>query len=330
MRERARLRVVIKRARLLRRALTLGDGVLERALSVNVQGRQVRAPIELHAFVADTPTGGWEEAFVTTVSFSGCRRVARGRRALCVRSQDCAEPPGVRGWRCTRRAVLQRALATFALSLISSAGASPAVADEAPPKTSSPVDASVNEDVSGLRFVDFVEGTGASPQWGDLCVIEYELYTLPRPKPGVPYQGALKRYATSHRRRREDSGYLLRHGNGRTIRGLELALHSMLEGGMRRVIIPPHLAYVGFDLGPIPEWTFARNALAKSLGSGNVLVMDVLLERVMKDPNMPPHYTDSEPDEEEIQRDIEEYYQEHTAKGEVPPEDDGGEAADDV
>jgi hypothetical protein len=142
-----------------------------------------------------------------------------------------------------------------------------------------------------LRYFDFTEGDGASPGWGDLCVIEYVLYTVPRPR-GPPGSGGgnalqLQKVDSSH-----NQGYLIKHGNGRTIQGIEEAIHTMREHGHRRIIVPPRLAYVHGDLGPIPAETWVRQKLAKKLEQGDLLVFDLMLKKVMRDPKDRGYYKD--------------------------------------
>jgi hypothetical protein len=144
---------------------------------------------------------------------------------------------------------------------------------------------------TGLRYYDFVEGDGTSPDWGDLCVVEFVLYSVPRPRaaPGSSAAPAIRLrpwYSTGGR------GYLIKHGDGRTIAGIEEAIHTMREHGRRRVIVPPRLAYVHADLGPVPDRTWTRLRLAKKLEEGELLVFDLELRKVMKDPKDRGYYKD--------------------------------------
>lgn len=212
---------------------------------------------------------------------ASCCAVSRVR-AVCVRR--VAEP--------NRRAFLRLLSGVMISVLVQARTWSQAIvvdaAEQSPGVSASVVTA------SGLRYFDVAEGEGPSPDWGDLCVVDFVLYTVPRPK-GPPRSGSvggdnalqLRRIDSSHGR-----GYLIKHGNGRTIQGIEEAIHTMREHGRRRILVPPRLAYVHGDLGPIPAATWVRQALAKRLEQGELLVFDLELKKVMKDPKDRGYYND--------------------------------------
>uniref|UniRef100_A0A7S1XIC3 peptidylprolyl isomerase n=1 Tax=Erythrolobus australicus TaxID=1077150 RepID=A0A7S1XIC3_9RHOD len=92
----------------------------------------------------------------------------------------------------------------------------------------------------------------------------------------------------------------MRHGNGFQLQGLEETLHTMKEGGVRRVIIPPHMGFVSSDVGPVPEWARDRKKLNEALKqSGEFVVMDVELVEVKNIPDPHGYYSDSAPTTQE-------------------------------
>ena len=82
---------------------------------------------------------------------------------------------------------------------------------------------------SGLRYVDLVKGTGATPKPGQTVTVHYT-GTFEN---GQKFESSL------------DSGQPItfRLGTGGVIRGWEEGLSTMKVGGKRKLIIPPQLAY---------------------------------------------------------------------------------------
>lgn len=80
---------------------------------------------------------------------------------------------------------------------------------------------------TGLRYIDNVEGTGVSPQYGQLVAFNYEIFYRP-PGPAKPERVDWTK-----------TPFLHKHGNGRICRGLDEALHTMRVGGRRRAILTP-------------------------------------------------------------------------------------------
>ncbi len=82
---------------------------------------------------------------------------------------------------------------------------------------------------SGLKFIDIQEGTGSSPQAEQTVIVHYTGWLEDRTKfdssldRGQPFQFAL--------------------GVGQVIPGWDEGLATMKQGGKRRLIIPPELAY---------------------------------------------------------------------------------------
>lgn len=142
---------------------------------------------------------------------------------------------------------------------------------------------------SGLKYLDLIPGTGPTPKYGQLLSISYTAYIKlpankkdPNPKP--------EKFETQ-------SSYLLKHGNGRTIAGLDEGLHTMRVGGERRLLIPPKLGYVDGGLGPIPEYPWDRRRLNELLNEmvtmrGGTLVFEVRLLSAIDDEADQGYYQD--------------------------------------
>lgn len=93
---------------------------------------------------------------------------------------------------------------------------------------------------TGLRWADAKVGTGVAPRPGDAVSVDYVMSTT-----GARYGSKI--YSTKD----SDAPYRFVIGDGRTIQGMERAIVGderegpppMLPGGVRRVVIPPELAY---------------------------------------------------------------------------------------
>lgn len=145
----------------------------------------------------------------------------------------------------------------------------------------------------GTEYIDFKVGSGEKPLWGDMLVVHYVIYTVER--------GMLRKFYSTYD---EKQPFAFRHGNGQTIKGLEEGVDSMRVGGRRRMVIPGSLAYTVAGLGPIPPSTSVRKKLADSLKQGNILVFDIELLKIWKDPVGMEYYTDFVPDISKIPRSI--------------------------
>ena len=110
---------------------------------------------------------------------------------------------------------------------------------------------------SGLRYYDVRKGNGASPKWGQVAIIQYEGYVRASPF------SKLVLFDDTYSRK---TPYLVKHGNGRVIRGLDEGLHSMKLGGLRRIVVPLELGYTKTGLGPIPPNALRRKVLVRELG----------------------------------------------------------------
>lgn len=139
---------------------------------------------------------------------------------------------------------------------------------------------------TGLKFIIMQEAPemAPSPRYGQLVTISYTNYiSLPNKK--------LEKVDN-------DKNYLIKHGNGRIIPGLDEGLHTMKVGEKRRIIIPPKLGYIGPGvLGPLPASPLGRYQLNKLLEqmidvkAGNVVV-DVELKNIMNDEADQGYYED--------------------------------------
>mmetsp|Transcript_27496 Transcript_27496/g.58089 ORF Transcript_27496/g.58089 Transcript_27496/m.58089 type:complete len:295 (+) Transcript_27496:80-964(+) len=162
----------------------------------------------------------------------------------------------------------------------------------APPEaTSSKIDGTsvtVFKTKSGLQYIELAEGTGPTPQYGNLVAIAYKAYIkLPDIK-GKPMK--LDEFDS-------ENGYLIKHGNGRTVPGLDEGLHTMRVGGKRRIIVPPKLGYVSGGLGPIPVGPYGRWKLNHLLDrmvevKGGNFIFDVEMKSIIEDEADQGYYDD--------------------------------------
>ena len=182
--------------------------------------------------------------------------------------------------------------------------ATPTISDA--PVTKSTTSSDVGDGVtmyktnSGLKYIEIAEGKpGAkSPQYGQLVSIAYKAYVkLPDIK-GQPQK--LQEFDSS-------SAYLIKHGNGRTVPGLDEGIHTMKVGGKRRLILPAKLGYVAGGLGPVPVSPFGRNKLNKLLDQmvevkGGNVVFDVTLRNIISDEADQGYYNDASLDPDDFNR----------------------------
>jgi peptidylprolyl isomerase len=89
---------------------------------------------------------------------------------------------------------------------------------------------------SGLKYIDEVVGTGASPTQGRNVTVHYT-GTLEN---GFKFDSSV------------DKGqpYTFPIGTGRVIKGWEEGIMTMKVGGKRRLIVPPSLGYGGVGQAP--------------------------------------------------------------------------------
>ena len=100
----------------------------------------------------------------------------------------------------------------------------PAGAPETPPE----IEGEEITTDSGLKYIDVVEGTGASPTLGQTVVVNYTGWLE---SDSSKFDSSLDRGSPSE--------FVL----GEVIEGWNEGLSTMKEGGKRRLIIPPELAY---------------------------------------------------------------------------------------
>lgn len=141
---------------------------------------------------------------------------------------------------------------------------------------------------SGLQYIELIEGTGASPKYGNFVSIAYKAYIKLPDAQGKSFN--LDEFDS-------DKGYLIKHGNGRTVPGLDEGLHTMKVGGKRRIIVPPKLGYITSGLGPIPVGPIGRWKLNHlidrmvELKGGNT-IFDVEMKSIMEDEADQGYYND--------------------------------------
>jgi hypothetical protein len=162
---------------------------------------------------------------------------------------------------------------------------------------------------SGLRYFDFEVGTGARPKWGDFLTLNFAMYTI------APDGESLRLAESTFTDRKRT--LLVHHGNGRTVLGVEEALHSMRVGGRRRVIVPENLGYVNPGLGPIPSAARKRSKFFEDLRStGGTAVFDVQIVALAPNDDDPfGYYSDETPSPEELTEILGKAYDENVAKG---------------
>lgn len=105
---------------------------------------------------------------------------------------------------------------------------------------------------SGLKIIDYIEGNGSKPEWGDFLIINYVLY--------ISISSDLEQIDSTFERQQP---FIFTHGGGQVIKGIEEAVHSMKPGGKRRVVLTEELGYTNLGLGPIPPLNFQRMKLFK-------------------------------------------------------------------
>lgn len=86
---------------------------------------------------------------------------------------------------------------------------------------------------SGLQVIDTVEGTGAQPKRGQICVMHYTGWLYVNGKKGKKFDSSVDR----------GRPFEFPIGVGRVIGGWDEGVASMKVGGKRTLIIPPNLGY---------------------------------------------------------------------------------------
>lgn len=172
----------------------------------------------------------------------------------------------------------RQVLSTAAAALVGAAG----IPSNAEPNKNDEVQAFATP--SGLKYIDLKEGEGdVTPRYGQLLSIKYTGYI---------------KLPNSDKEKFDSSTFLVKHGNGRTVPGLDEGLHTMKAGGVRRLIIPPKLGYVEVGLGPLPESPLARYKLSNLLEDmveqrGGNVIFDVELKSFIDDEADQGYYEDA-------------------------------------
>lgn len=186
-------------------------------------------------------------------------------------------------------------LATLTAAGLSSPPVALAEGDEpaaAPPAGTEQDGYKVFKTSSGLQYIELAEGNSPTPRYGQLLSIKYT--------------GYLKLPNKANKEKFDSDEFLVKHGNGRTIAGLDEGLHTMREGGKRRIIIPPKLGFTDSALGPVPVSPFARlklNSLLEEMVKvrGGNLIYDVELVKIVTDEADQGYYEDSTLTEDEFE-----------------------------
>jgi hypothetical protein len=202
--------------------------------------------------------------------------------------------------RLTRASFLQTSLlglVTLAVAPTAVSAADAATDTVAVPAATKVEGVSVYQLPSGVKYLELVPGTGRSPAYGQLCSVQYKAY--------IKLPASAKDPNPSPVQFDSDNAYLIKHGNGRMIAGLDEGLHSMKVGGRRRILVPNKLGYK-FGLGPVPEMPWDRWRLNGMLDKmeemkGGTIVFEVTLLSVMDDEADQGYYEDSALTEEEFE-----------------------------
>src|SRR5690606_30985224 len=110
--------------------------------------------------------------------------------------------------------------AALAMILTAAASHTPAAAEEA-------------TTASGLKIIDTVAGTGATPATGQTCVMHYTGWLYENGKKGTKFDSSVDR----------GQPFEFAIGTGQVIAGWDEGVASMKVGGKRTLIIPPNLGY---------------------------------------------------------------------------------------
>ncbi|MCL2714010.1 MAG: FKBP-type peptidyl-prolyl cis-trans isomerase [Alphaproteobacteria bacterium] len=121
-----------------------------------------------------------------------------------------------------------RLFSTLMAVLAISAG-SAIVSTAAPPQTSG----KTMTTPSGMKIIDHVVGTGASPRTGQTCVMHYTGWLYDNGQKGRKFDSSVDR----------GQPFEFPIGTGQVIAGWDEGVATMRVGGKRTLIIPPLLGY---------------------------------------------------------------------------------------
>ncbi len=91
------------------------------------------------------------------------------------------------------------------------------------------MDAKTETTASGLQYVEVKPGQGASPQKGQTVTVQYTGWLVD----GTKFDSSRDR----------NQPFSFRLGQGQVIKGWDEGVATMKIGGVRKLIIPPELAY---------------------------------------------------------------------------------------
>jgi len=152
---------------------------------------------------------------------------------------------------------------------------------------------------SGLQYFDIREGAGQAPRFGQLISFHYNMFY--RPSANAPLEKIDSSYDSPGK-----ASFLHKHGNGRVIRGLDEAIHTMKPGGKRRAIIPKNVGYTVLGIGPLPLSPKARRRLGEVVDlvdrDEGQLVFDIDLLLVADDENDQGYYEDIPLSQDEVRK----------------------------
>lgn len=94
---------------------------------------------------------------------------------------------------------------------------------------------------SGLQITDTVEGTGATPKTGQICVMHYTGWLYTNGIKGKKFDSSVDR----------NEPFEFPIGRGRVIKGWDEGVATMKVGGKRTLIIPPALGYGASGAGGV-------------------------------------------------------------------------------
>ena len=94
---------------------------------------------------------------------------------------------------------------------------------------------------SGLQITDTVEGTGATPKTGQICVMHYTGWLYTNGIKGKKFDASVDR----------NEPFEFPIGRGRVIKGWDEGVSTMKVGGKRTLIIPPALGYGASGAGGV-------------------------------------------------------------------------------
>ena len=86
---------------------------------------------------------------------------------------------------------------------------------------------------SGLKIIDTLPGTGASPKTGQTCVMHYTGWLYENSTKGKKFDSSVDR----------NEPFAFKIGVGQVIPGWDEGVLTMKVGGKRTLIIPPELGY---------------------------------------------------------------------------------------